>query len=760
MALSDKDIIITPNRGQAADPKIEFRGADASTAAQTITLKAYPALAGTVAFEGSAGQLFTISNNLSTCIGIGTLTPNDKLTISGASNNGITFSSATNATIYSSHNLLNSAVNHVYLRPGSAYNVIVDTGSGLNLAMEPASDRSAITRGYSVAKGENLIVNGSGLLGNNYNFSSFTFDPAQTYSGGGSFRKNVAYGGYFNDEYIPVNPGKNYRLTTWARSGEDGGTNYNASNYQYLGIAPFDIDGSMIDPFTYSKYPGSTDTTLTVALTAGATTMTVANATGWADAGTQAYMRGFVWYGYTNSKGYTYPNYTYSRNISYYVSSTYQSSGTWAIGGISGNVITLTAPWPGPTIPAGTAVRNNTSGGTYKYITIAGAVPNAWTNFEGFIGGIDTGGTQDQNKFPYGTAFVRLLFLTNYHGLADNNIRYSNVNFTEISSRNLEPANPSYSGVVNTTAQSFAGEKTFTTSVYSPVYYASYDTANRFTNGALVLRGTAPSIYFRDTDHNSAVIHVNSNILYVLRADTDTEGWTQVNSAWPLEINLTNNDAMFGRHLTVIGNLVVNGTGGNTLNSGVIFGNAIPTTAGTRIFNSDSSLYFESGTSGKNLYFRPNGNGSNTGLVSIATSGLTVAGTGISSVAGNLFVGSAAATNYGSSARVQAWAASNTTAAFRAVALNEGAHETWFRTTTLSPLDFRHIHIDAKGNTGNQVFVRWVKEINGTESTLMTLSDGDLNVSKTVTATASASTAQFVANNSSASGTKIGRAHV
>ena len=281
------------------------------------------------------------------------------------------------------------------------------------------------------------------------------------------------------------------------------------------------------------------------------------------------------------------------------------------------------------------------------------------------------------------------------------------------------PANPSYSGVVNTTAQSFAGEKTFTTSVYSPIYYASNDTANRFTNGALVLRGTAPSIYFRDTDHNSAVIHVNSNILYVLRADTDTEAWTQVNSAWPLEINLTNNDAMFGRHLTALGNLTV--SGGN-------------------IYGSSTGFVFRNASSGVLGLWDQLGN-------------LTVSGTGTSSVAGNLFGGSTTPTSYGSSARVQAWAASNTTAAFRAVALNEGAQETWFRATTLSPLNFRHIHIDAKGNTGNQVSVRWVKEINGTESTLMTLSDGDLSVSKTVTATASAFTAQFVANNSSASGT-------
>jgi hypothetical protein len=72
------------------------------------------------------------------------------------------------------------------------------------------------------------------------------------------------------------------------------------------------------------------------------------------------------------------------------------------------------------------------------------------------------------------------------------------------------------------------------------------DTNNRFQQGALVLRGTSPTVYFRDTDHNSAMIHCNSNILYVLRGANDSETWTQVNGVWPLSINLTNNAATFG----------------------------------------------------------------------------------------------------------------------------------------------------------------------------------------------------------------------
>jgi len=64
MALSDKNILITPNRSQTADPKIEFVGASSTLGPQTITLRVYPTSSGTVSLEGSAGQLFSVTNTL------------------------------------------------------------------------------------------------------------------------------------------------------------------------------------------------------------------------------------------------------------------------------------------------------------------------------------------------------------------------------------------------------------------------------------------------------------------------------------------------------------------------------------------------------------------------------------------------------------------------------------------------------------------------------------------------------------------------
>jgi len=114
MANSDKNILITPNIGSSsADPKIEFKGADTSTGPSTITAVVYPTNNGTLSFDGSAGQLFSITNNLTSGsifavndvsgipsidvnadgtislgayggnIGVGTLSPSQKLHVQG-----------------------------------------------------------------------------------------------------------------------------------------------------------------------------------------------------------------------------------------------------------------------------------------------------------------------------------------------------------------------------------------------------------------------------------------------------------------------------------------------------------------------------------------------------------------------------------------------------------------------------------------------------------------------------------------------------
>ena len=64
MALAYKNIVITPNTSSSTgDPTIAFQGANVNVNS-AITLYVYPDSNGTLSFEGSAGQLFSITNDL------------------------------------------------------------------------------------------------------------------------------------------------------------------------------------------------------------------------------------------------------------------------------------------------------------------------------------------------------------------------------------------------------------------------------------------------------------------------------------------------------------------------------------------------------------------------------------------------------------------------------------------------------------------------------------------------------------------------
>ena len=73
-------------------------------------------------------------------------------------------------------------------------------------------------------------------------------------------------------------------------------------------------------------------------------------------------------------------------------------------------------------------------------------------------------------------------------------------------------------------------------------------TTSATQGSALYIRNSSPTIYLRDTDNLSSMIHQNSNILYILRSNSnDATGWTAhdgtagtVSGQWPLTINITN----------------------------------------------------------------------------------------------------------------------------------------------------------------------------------------------------------------------------
>ena len=94
----------------------------------------------------------------------------------------------------------------------------------------------------------------------------------------------------------------------------------------------------------------------------------------------------------------------------------------------------------------------------------------------------------------------------------------------------------------------------------SPGYKVDIAGDTRVNGGGVIVRATSPTVYFQDTDHRSAMAHVNSNIFYILRGDgTDSVNWAQYNGYWPLQINLENNNAQFGGEIrTFAGEIVTN----------------------------------------------------------------------------------------------------------------------------------------------------------------------------------------------------------
>lgn len=310
---------------------------------------------------------------------------------------------------------------------GSAWaKASVTTADDINSYTKPQVDSSIEdTKKYVQSRTENLVTNGTGLLGNNTNFSGFTFDGSQVYAGGGSFYTNKQNATLFNDEMIPVDTSKKYRFSLMAKSEKGIGN-------EYYGVTSYDIDGNSISPYHFygSQFP---ITTLAKDLKIGDTEIHLTSSVGFMDNSTTAdHFHSIVFWGYKNSFGYEYPAGTYSRDI---------FTIGWNKGAINRttHVITLNKPFnyknPNDSqgiYKVGHKVSPTQSGSGYQYMTASNVkTPAEWTKYEGTI----TGNGVSSNKFPYGTAFVKLLFLTNRNtsgGQAGDSLWLNSLEFTDV----------------------------------------------------------------------------------------------------------------------------------------------------------------------------------------------------------------------------------------------------------------------------------------------------------------------------------------
>ena len=228
-------------------------------------------------------------------------------------------------------------------------------GSGGNVA-----ELEAKMKLYVQSRVGGLVTNGTGLLKNNENFSQFTFDPSEAYSGFGSFKITGSNQVTTMDEVIPVDPNGTYEFS-FATKVEDG----TKTTKMYALVDCLDIDGSQILPMHVKTYA----VTLAEDLEAASTTIKIIPedvaklkaAAGWRwGSGELMYIANGK---YTSQSGYRYPEGTYSRNILNGSGvannkTTLSDDGTWVIG--SSLVVT-------ETIKAGKKLIVSFDGGVYSY---------------------------------------------------------------------------------------------------------------------------------------------------------------------------------------------------------------------------------------------------------------------------------------------------------------------------------------------------------------------------------------------------------
>ena len=262
---------------------------------------------------------------------------------------------------------------------------------------------------------KNLVTNGNLELGDNTNFSGWTYDASTQ-----SLYKTVSEYSITNtSDYIEVNTNKTYKHSMDLKSSPS------TTNY-YIGIVEYDRDYNIISTCNVYYFP-TTTTTLSEQLNNGDTVVHFASLENWvATSSTPSYQLSLAFWNYSDSTGYTYPVGTYTRN-SWYNLYTYDNVNK------TNNTITLSSAWTHGTIPSGTSVSQSSGGSTYNYgIKAGGTLPTSWTRLSNTLTGTWENGTQSVIKFRPGTKYIKP-FIYFYSNIEPNTTLYiKNIEFIQM----------------------------------------------------------------------------------------------------------------------------------------------------------------------------------------------------------------------------------------------------------------------------------------------------------------------------------------
>lgn len=256
-------------------------------------------------------------------------------------------------------------------------------------------------RDGSVGAGGNLIQNGYGEFLDNTNFSGGTFTKGDCPEGA------YGYFTYGQTNAIPFDAGKIYDLEFYVRK------HAGASGENYFSICPLDIDGNEIlfwNVLTYNKNLFY----LAKDLNVGDTIVYFKDLSKWNSTTTAAHQRSFLFFGYQDSTGYTYPDGTYSRYLYLKVYADNSSVN------LTNNTITLTKAWNGRTFKAGTCVGQPSDGSSHCYYGQTGSITNTtWSKRNATVFAGDGNGKYAVDFYSLRLSYAKYIYINLWNKVAD-----------------------------------------------------------------------------------------------------------------------------------------------------------------------------------------------------------------------------------------------------------------------------------------------------------------------------------------------------